>query len=246
MCWLCCNLTSFIQVTHTCVWMAQPRAKTEGSCCRYSMQRTRLILSSCLAPELVVWVWIYKQLTPWLYLTVTGTRIRLVKIPSKIAYKLLVVFESLLMYFVVFSRAALYCVRAPNISPRASCALACARGYVTRLESRACAFILPVILALCEVYINLPRRYLAKRQLLIGKMLITWPHEISGCFEFLSLKENSINFICALRWLEVNLLNCSFSLPRVVLTLWKQRTCQAQERSKWRFISENLDLPLAF
>ena len=81
LCWLWCNLTSSIQVTHTSVWMAQPRAKTEGSCCRYSMPRTRLILSSCSAPELVVWVWIYKLPTPWLYLTVTGTRIRLLKMP---------------------------------------------------------------------------------------------------------------------------------------------------------------------
>ena len=146
LCWLCCNLASSIQVTHTSVWMAQPRAKTEGSCCRYSMPRTRLILSSCLAPELVVWVWIYKQLTPWLYLTVTGTRIRLLKMSLKslVNYPqcvevyfntLLLLTEQLCMAWIMSNGSAEY------FSSRVTCPRACARARDASRISRVCVYL---------------------------------------------------------------------------------------------------------
>lgn len=154
--------------------MAQPRAKTEGSCCRYSMPRTRLILSSCLAPELVVWVWIYKQQTPWLYLTVTGTRIRLVKIPSKslVNYSRCVkaYFNTLFLLTEQLCVGELWAKGAPKIAPRA---------YVSS-ESHACACILPALLSLAEISTlwDLSKRlrsrlYLANKRFSVGKVLIT-------------------------------------------------------------------------
>lgn len=165
---LACNMTSSIQVTHTSVWMAQPRAKTEGSCCRYSMPRTRLILSSCLAPELVVWVWICKQPTPWLYLTVTGTRIRLVKMPLKslVNYPqcvkvyfntLLLLTELLCMAWIMSKERAKYfssrlCVGTWRVSNLAR---------VRLFGLFSCS--LPK-LALCEVYINVWAQLLQANQ----------------------------------------------------------------------------------
>ena len=223
LCWLWCNLTSSIQVTHTSVWMAQPRAKIEGSCCRYSMPRTRLILSSCLAPELVVWAWICKQPTPWLYLTVTGTRIRLVKMPSKslVNYPqclkvyfntLLLLTEQLCMAWIMSKGSAEYF------------SFRCARTRDASRISRVCVYYFTRSLVHCTLW-GLYKRlssgpYPANKRISIEIMLITWPNEIWGCFEFLSWKKK-FNFVFARRWLDLPLiLLITFSVIYKLFFLW--------------------------